>query len=140
MPHNATAPGSILQEKWGSAIEGGFQLIPNVLIRAQKQLGLDAVDVLVLLNLNLHWWSPASLPFPRPAMIANRMGVSKRTIERRLQRLAENGFIERLPPIRQKSGPRVRPYRLTGLVKRLQSATGVGLAQRTYRRASEYVE
>jgi hypothetical protein len=131
------APGKVLREKWGGALEGGFQLIPNVLIRAQKQLGLEAVDLVVLLNLNLHWWTPAELPHPRPTIIANRMGLSKRTVERSLQRLAKLGYIERLPPIKRKDGAMVRPYRLTGLVERLQSAVETGLAQRAYRGGNE---
>jgi hypothetical protein len=128
---------SVLKDKWGRALEGGFQLIPNVLIRAQKRLGLDAVDVVVLLNLNLHWWGATNLPFPRPAMIANRMGVSKRTVERRLHRLAKNGFIQRLPPVNAGGGIKVRPYRLSGLVEKLQVATDIGLAQRSYRRSDD---
>jgi DNA-binding MarR family transcriptional regulator len=126
-------PGRVLQDKWGGALGGGFQLIPNVLIRAQKQLGLDSVDLVVLLNLNLHWWTPAELPHPRPTVIANRMGLSKRTVERSLQRLAKLGYVERLPPLRKKDGAIVRPYRLTGLVERLRRAVEKGRAQQAYR-------
>lgn len=53
---------SALVEKWGSALNAGFQVVPNVLLRAQSRLNLDAVDVVILLNLNLHWWQKDSLP------------------------------------------------------------------------------
>src|SRR5689334_11942338 len=73
--------------KWGSALEAGFQIIPNVLIRGQAKLGLDPLDVVILLNLNMHWWTPGDLPYPQPRVIANRIGVSIRTVERRLEAL-----------------------------------------------------
>ena len=60
--------------KWGSALDAGFQIVPNVLIRAQSKLGLDALDLAILLNINLHWWTPHDLPYPRTSMIANRVG------------------------------------------------------------------
>lgn len=128
---NATS-GSVLKAKWGRALDAGFQLIPNVLIRAQNQLGLDAVDVVVLLNLTLHWWGPDDWPYPRPTIIANRMGVSKRTVERRLEKLEKAGFVQRLPapPVSKTGIPKVKRYRLTGLVERLQTAAAVNLTQR----------
>ena len=83
--------------KWGSSVQSGYQLVPNVLFRAQSRLSLDATDVVVLLNLSLHWWGADRLPFPPPAVIANRMGVSRRTVERRLERLEREGFLKRVP-------------------------------------------
>jgi hypothetical protein len=36
-------------------------------------------------------------PFPRPTIIARCMGVSKRTVERRIEKLVKAGLLERLP-------------------------------------------
>ena len=130
-----------IREKWGMALNAGFQVVPNVLIRAQHELGLGAMDVLVLLNLNLHWWRSDRPPFTRPAVIANRMGVSKRTVERRLSFLERKGFIERLPPvILDGGGPTQRPYRLDGLVERLKQAAAVDAARRQFKAARDKVE
>jgi DNA-binding HxlR family transcriptional regulator len=121
--------------KWGDAGRAGFQVIPNVLFRAQKHLGVDCVDILILLNLSLHWWGPYSLPYPSPALIAERMNVSKRTIERRLQTLEKSGFIKRLPAKAPQEGkPKVRSFEMSGLVAKLEEAALVGLVQREYRR------
>src|SRR5438046_2315377 len=92
---DSTVERSALADKWGSALNAGFQVVPNVLVRAQTQLGLDAVDSMILLNLNLHWWQKDSLPYPPPSLIARRMGVSRRTIERRLFRLERAGWLKR---------------------------------------------
>src|SRR6266436_3610487 len=86
--------GSI-REKWGEALDAGFQVIPNVLIRAQSRLGLDALDVVVLLNLTAHWWTKEARPFISAAHIAKRMNVSTRTVERHLKKLEGRDFIKR---------------------------------------------
>jgi DNA-binding transcriptional ArsR family regulator len=118
-----------ITDKWGSALAAGWQVVPNVLVRAQAQLGLDAVDVAVLLNLNMHWWRKEDFPYPRPTIIAKRMGVSKRTVERRIEKLVKAGLLERLPLTKE---GKLRQYKLDGLVNRLQGAAAVGLAQREY--------
>jgi len=91
---------------------GRWQVIPNVLIRAQAHLGLDAVDVVVLLNMNMHWWQKGDFPFPRPTTIAKRMGISKRTVERRIGKLVKAGLLERLPLTKEGN---LRRYKLDGL-------------------------
>jgi hypothetical protein len=118
-----------ITDKWGSALAGGWQVVPNVLIRAQAHLGLDAVDVVVLLNMNMHWWQKGDFPFPRPAIIAKRMGISKRTVERRIGKLVKAGLLERLPVTKE---GHLRRYKLDGLVNRLQNAAAIGLFQREY--------
>ena len=132
IPHDAAPlaasrqPEGFQLRKWGGAAKAGYQLVPNVLFRAQKKLGLDAVDVVILLNLSLHWWSPTNLPFPPPAAIANRMGLSRRTVERRIKNLEKKELIRRTPS--QVEGvPQRRRYELGGLVERLGVAASDGL-------------
>lgn len=127
------ADKNVFAAKWGSALDAGFQVIPNVLLRAQSRLNLDAVDVVILLNLNLHWWQKESLPYPPPALIARRMGVSRRTVERRIFRLQKDGWLKRLPAVGEGEEQKIRRYDLSGLVERLQAAAVVGLSQRNYR-------
>jgi DNA-binding transcriptional ArsR family regulator len=123
-----------ISDKWGAALVGGFQVIPNVLVRAQAHLGLDAVDLVVLLNMNMHWWKKGDFPFPRPTIIAKRMGISKRTVERRIEKLVKAGLLERIP---LEGKDNLRRYRLDGLVKRLGDAAQLGLNQRDYFRVKE---
>ena len=133
----ASTDRSAVVDKWGSALNAGFQVIPSVLIRAQSNLRLDAVDCMILLNLNLHWWQKDNLPYPPPALIARRMGVSRRTIERRLFRLQRAGWLERLPADGKDGQPKIRKYDLSGMVRRLQEAAIIGVNQREYRKRVE---
>jgi hypothetical protein len=48
-------PVSELEAKWGESLKAGYQVLPNSLIRGQHLLGLTAVDVVVIANLNQAW-------------------------------------------------------------------------------------
>lgn len=121
---------SDLTELWGEGISAGFTAVPNALIRAQKNLGLTANDMVVLLNLLMHRWYGDSQPFPRPASIAKRSGLSTRTVQRSLSHLAEIKLIQRLANrtvvetsdtgAKKYRKPRAR-YDLTGLRERIEA-------------------
>jgi hypothetical protein len=109
-----------ITNKWGKAItDAGFQQVPDVLIRAQSILGIDCVSMAILLNLTMHWWEKDNLPWPRPSVIANRIGVSTRTVERKITEMTDQGLIERLPPEKTEKIT-VRRFDLSGLLKKLE--------------------
>lgn len=81
--------------KWGDVRLAGFQAVPDVLFIKQQALGLDPVDLVVLLNLTLFWWFRDQPPFPRSSIIARRMGVSARTVQRVFKKLEQLGYIRR---------------------------------------------
>jgi predicted transcriptional regulator len=82
-------------EKWGEAARAGFQPVPDTLLVKQRELGLDSTDLVVLLNLTSFWWFRDAPPFPRTNIIANRMGVTTRTVQRSLKKLEVKGYIRR---------------------------------------------
>src|SRR5688572_11510931 len=86
------------RRKWGQAVtsarNGGFQIVPNLLLRRQDQLGLSPQELVVLLNITMHWWEPTDWPHPRANVIAARMGISPRSVERHIERLQALGLVE----------------------------------------------
>jgi predicted transcriptional regulator len=112
----------IIQEKWGTALDAGFQVVPNILIRSQNLLDLDPIDLVVLLNLMSHWWEKQDVPFIAPSKIARRMNVSTRTVERHLKGLEKKGFLRRCKPQRSEDGQYTRGYDLQPLVGALEHA------------------
>lgn len=76
--------------KYGEASRGGFQAVPDILLKKQDALGLSATELVVLLNILMHWWYPAQKPFPRSSTIAQRMGISPRTVQRAIQRIEDD--------------------------------------------------
>jgi predicted transcriptional regulator len=83
-------------DKWGAAAESGFQLVPDLLLKNQSKLDLSSTDMLVLLNVLMHWWYADQRPFPRSTTIAARMNVEPRTVQRSLAKLDELGLLKRV--------------------------------------------
>lgn len=134
-PGSNQMPEPIFQahEKWGIAAKAGFQQIPNALFHAQRKLRLDTTDIVVLLNLTMHWWRKNELPRPRTSVIAQRMGVSPRTVERHLRKLEDQGLIKSLPPKEiAEEKFKVREFDLSGLVDRLEDLSKLELELREY--------
>ncbi len=87
--------GSAVYAKYGEASIAGFQAVPDLLLKHQRDLGLSPTDLIVLLNVLMHWWYPEKKPFPRSTTIAKRMGMTPRTVQRSLQQLEDLGLLAR---------------------------------------------
>lgn len=85
-----------VEERWGDLSGTGFTVLPNTLIKAQAELELTANDIVVLCNLIMHWWKPDKMPFPRTSTIARRSGLSTRTIQRSVQKMQYQNYIEKV--------------------------------------------
>jgi len=96
-PNDASGKAASVTEaeaKWGVAVKPGrFQILPDALLRWQYELKLSAIDVLVIANLNQAWWYANRLPYLTPQMIAKRMGISERTVQRSLRHLRRRKFL-----------------------------------------------
>jgi predicted transcriptional regulator len=109
-----TAP----MEKWGEALDGGFQVLPDILLRCQRELKLSTTDVVVLLHLTMAWWNRHRLPFPRTTTIARRMDVTDRTVQRSIERLKKMRLLYKKTRKNEAGETRVA-YDLTPLADRL---------------------
>lgn len=106
-----------LEEKWGEEIlSAGWTAVPNKLLRRQKNLGIDSVELNVLLNLIRFWWRRADAPFPSPGKIADEIGISPRTVHRKLKDMEGKGLLTR-----EKSEHGRTRYSLGGLVELLRA-------------------
>ncbi len=82
-------------EKWGEAARAGFQAVPDLLFKQQEALKLNPTELVVLLNVLMHWWYRDQKPFPRPTTIARRMGSTVRTVQRAITKLEREGLVQR---------------------------------------------
>lgn len=112
--------GSAVYAKYGEASVAGFQAVPDLLLKHQRDLGLSATDLTVLLNVLMHWWYPGQKPFPRSTTIGKRMGVSPRTVQRSLQQLEDLGLLVREKDVRGPTylDPMPLVEKLTALAKK----------------------
>lgn len=84
------------RKKWGADVWAiGYTQIPSLLLRAQNRLGLSSAQLNVLLHLCEHWWSADRRPYPSKGVIANRMGIDPKQVQRILSDLEKRGYIKR---------------------------------------------
>lgn len=121
--------------KWGDAARAGFQTVPDALLVKQAELGLDPTDIVVLLNLTSYWWFRDMPPFPRTNVVAKRMGVTPRTVQRSMKKLENRGYIRRGHYLTE-TGETMPAVFFDGLVGKLLSVarSDVALAMRMERR------
>jgi len=85
-----------LKEKWGEgALLMGWAAIPTTLLFLQGKLRITPLGMNILLNLVAHWWERSEMPFPSQEVLAVRMGVSKRSIQREIARLCSLGLLKK---------------------------------------------
>jgi len=109
---------SVAVKKFGEAAKAGFQVVPDILLKSQKKLGISHVEMVVLLNILMHWWTPGQNPYPRASTIAKRMKSSQRTVQRAIASL-EDKVILRKVEVQGKTtfDPSPLVSKLEGLVK-----------------------
>lgn len=102
---NAANGPKVTETKWGEAVTRfGFQIVPALLLKKQSVLGLDddgkteavsAPELVVLLNVLMHWWTKDSAIFPSAQMIADRIGVTRRSVDRSVESLVRKHLLSK---------------------------------------------
>jgi predicted transcriptional regulator len=106
------------EKKWGKpAIAAGFTLFPSVLLHKQHALGLDCIDVVIILQILKHWWRAESAPYPSQVQLAKTMNVDLSTIKRHLVRLREAGLVGWTSRTSNHGGQASNAYDLSGLIR-----------------------
>jgi predicted transcriptional regulator len=110
-----------MERRWGKeAVRPGFVYLPSALLRGQARLKINATEMTVLIHLVDHWWRAAEMPFPSKHRLAERMGVSEKTIQRAMARLEAVGLVKRVARHLSAGGQTSNVYDLTGLVGRMR--------------------
>lgn len=109
------------EKKWGTlAMKPGFLILPSILLRAQKKLGLDSSQLVLLMHLADFWWQPNALPWPKKKTLAQRMDVTDKQIQRIAKSLEDAGLLHRIKRTRTR-GQTSNAYDLSGLVQKLNA-------------------
>ena len=113
--------GRASEKKWGKDVMAlGFCIVPSLLLRAQNRLGLNPTQLAVLMQLADFWWDRERKPFPSKAVLAERLGLSSRQVQRHIADLETAGLVERVERRAQHGGKLTNLYDLSGLVRRLK--------------------
>lgn len=106
------------EQKWTKPlIDAGWTCLPSVIIERQQALGLDAVDINILMHLAVHWWTEDNKPHPSKGTIAAAMGMEPRSVQRRIAKLEADGLIRREERRTGKTGSLTNRYHFDGLIK-----------------------
>ncbi len=107
------------EKKWSRTLwEPGWAAIPVVLLKYQRELKLDAVDLNIILHLVRHWWTAERLPYPSKAEIASCMNISPSTVQRHVRELEKAGLIKRAKRHDKHGGQSMNEYDLRGLINK----------------------
>ncbi|GGF15105.1 hypothetical protein GCM10011611_21080 [Aliidongia dinghuensis] len=110
------------EKKWGADVMAlGFCVLPSLIFRAQRRLGLNPTQLAVLLQLADFWWDQGRKPFPKKADLADRLALSERQVQRHIADLEKAGFVKRIERKVSRRGKISNEYDLTGLVEKLKT-------------------
>ena len=108
------------QEKWGKeTLDEGFCMVPSILLRGQKRIGLNPSQLILLIQLLDYWWDVGNKPFPSKKELGNRVGLGPRQVQRYLADLEKAGLINREARVVAGKGRTTNRYDLSGLVRKL---------------------
>ena len=106
--------------KWGkNVMSRGFVIIPAILLRAQRRLGLSGTQLAILLQLIDWWWDAGKHPWTSKETLSQRVGLSERQLQRQIAAMEKAGLVQRIYKTTNR-GKRPNSYDLSGLVKRLK--------------------
>ncbi|HEX2999850.1 MAG TPA: helix-turn-helix domain-containing protein [Armatimonadota bacterium] len=109
------------EKKWSKLLmDAGWTAVPSVLLERQKAIGLDALDMNIILHLSIYWWTHDNKPHPSKKTIAEALGVNPRTVQRRIAALEKSNFITREERRVKGKGSRTNLYHFDGLIKAAQ--------------------
>ena len=119
------------EKKWSKpAIAAGFTIFPNTLLYKQHALGLDCIDVVLILQIAKHWWRADQAPYPSQVQLAKTMNIDLATVKRHLKRLRDAGLISWANQSNKRGGQGPNAYSLAGLVKHVEEFAKEELAER----------
>lgn len=128
------------ERKWTKPLmDAGWTAFPSVILDNQRKLGLEPIDVNILLQILKHWWYADRLPYPSKRHVAEAIGVTARTVQRRIARMEKNGLIARIARKHHVHGSDTNKYDVAGLVTKLTSAANEVITRKEQKRVDASV-
>lgn len=127
------------EEKWTKPLmDAGWTVIPSVIIQRQSALGLEPIDLTVLLHLASRWWTADNCPHPSLKTLAQSIGVSVSTVQRSLTRMKDAGFLKIRHRRRSEDGGQTSSsYHFDGLIEKVTPYAEEELARRAKHQEEE---
>lgn len=120
---------------WGKDVAShGYAAVPSVLIRGQRRIGISPTQLNIIVQLLDYWRDPARKPFPSKRDLANRMGVTQKTVQNNIRELEKKGLVQREFRKTIAGDYNSNVYHLDGLVEQVRLLEPEFEAERVKRR------
>lgn len=125
----------VIECRWTQPLtKAGWTALPNIILDKQAALGLKPLDVNILMQIAKYWWEPGSAPFPSIETLANAIGVTPRSIQRRISAMVKAKLIERQARYYARGGQKSNSYTFKGLIKKCKPFAEEVLKEREMRK------
>lgn len=104
-----------LDELWGECIGEGWAAIPKILMDNQSKLKINSTEMCIIMHLIYHQWEKNKPSFPSKKMIAEKIGVTIKTIQANTRSLECKKLIKREARKTADGGFGSNYYHLNGL-------------------------
>lgn len=98
----------------------GFSILPSLIFRAQRRLGVSPTQLAILLQLSDFWWEKGRKPYPSKETLSERLNMGTRQFQRHIAELEKAGLVKRIERRAAHGGKMSNTYDLSGLVARLK--------------------
>jgi DNA-binding transcriptional ArsR family regulator len=106
------------EQKWTKPLmDAGWNALPSIIIEKQAALGLDAIDMNIIVHLSNYWWNAEKLPHPSIETIATAIGLKPRAVQKRIKALEELKLLTRIERRKTRFGSDTNLYGFDGLIK-----------------------
>lgn len=121
-PRTANSASKMSERKWGREVMQArdFCIFPSLLLHAQARLKITPTHLAIVMHLIDFWWDANRKPFPGKRLLADRVGLSPRHVQRLIAELQEMGYVRRIERLSRFRGKQSNEYDLSGLVARLK--------------------
>lgn len=127
-----------IEKRWTKPlVETGFTAIPNIILDKQRALGLNAMDVNIILQIAKHWWDAESAPFPSIGKLAITLGVTNRTVQKHISEMEKRKLIERTERFYSQGGQQSNSYTFNGLIQKCKPFAEEEIKARRKKKLSE---
>ena len=137
-PKNRGRNKSSTERIWGREVyRYGYVGVPSILIQAQRRLGINSTQMNIVVQLLDYWYDPSRKPFPSKKDLAQRIGVTPKTIQINIRTLEQAGYVRREKRKTAAGDWNTNIYHLDGLVARVQALEPEFRAEKQKRREAK---
>ena len=134
-PKEASKKASSTERIWGKAVyKHGYAGIPSILIQLQQRVGINPMQMNIIVQLLDYFFEPSRKPFPTKRELATRSGVTEKTIQVNIRALEKAGLIQREYRRTASGDWNSNIYHLDGLIAKVQGLEPEFAAEKKKRR------